>query len=208
MKKLLWMGSVALALGSYGCVASRQVHYYTLTSAPPSGQLPGPESPTVLVGHIAASQALQDSRIRYRAGSNEVGTYEYQRWTDPPSLLVRESLIHALRSTGRYRSVREADSSSDGDYLVRGRLTEFSELDRPGIQTRVSLDIEVSDRKTGKLLLTRFYTHDEPVTGKEVADVVRSIDLNLQQVLRDAVAGIDECVNGHSKSGKTSTNGQ
>jgi ABC-type uncharacterized transport system auxiliary subunit len=208
MKKLLWIGTVLVALVSYGCVASRQVHYYTLTSAPPSGQAPAPESPSILVGHIAASQALQDSRIRYRAGSNEVGTYEYQRWTDPPSLLVRESLIHALRSTGRYRSVREAGSSSDGDYLVRGRLTEFSEIDRPGIETRVSLDIEVNDRKTGKLLLTRFYTHDEPVAGKEMADVVRSIDLNLQQILRDVVAGIDECVSGRSRSGTTSITGR
>jgi hypothetical protein len=52
--------------------------------------------------------------------------------------------------------------------LVRGRLTEFSEIDRPGIETRVSMDIEVTDRKTGKLLLTRFYTRDEPVAGKEM----------------------------------------
>ncbi len=64
--------------------------------------------------------------------------------------------------------MREAGSSSDGNYLVRGRLTEFSEIDRPGIETRVSMDIEVTDRKTGKLLLTRFYTRDEPVAGKEM----------------------------------------
>ena len=80
-----------------------------------------PDGPTILVGLIATPESLQDGRIRYRAGANETGSYEYHRWTERPGAMVRDSLVRALRASGKYQRVLESSSSAMGDYLVRGK---------------------------------------------------------------------------------------
>ncbi len=131
---LLYPAAAALFLLASSC-APHRVQYYQLSAlAKPAA--PAETGPVVLVGRITTPQALQDGRIRYRDGLNTVGAYEYHRWTDPPGIMVKESLIHVLRTSGKYKSVQEAGSSTDGDFTVRGKLLEFSELDGNGIMTR------------------------------------------------------------------------
>lgn len=193
------IGSLAIAallLLTNACTPHR-VQYYQL-SANVKPAAPAETGPVLLVGRIATPQALQDGRIRYHAGANEVGAYEYHRWTDPPGMLVRESLIHVLRASGKFKSVQEAGSTAEGDYTVRGKLLEFSELDGNGISTRVSLDLELREVKTGRLVWNEVLTHDDPVKAKTVADVVQSLDRNLQVVLGDAASAIGSYVTAHA----------
>jgi len=142
------------------------------------------------VGRISTPEALEDGRIHYRSGAHEVGSYEYHRWTERPGVMVRDLLIETLRASGKYRQIQEAASAAAGDYLIRGKLYEFSEVDEPGIQSRVSLHLEVVDRKSGLVVWHHRYNRDEPVNGKTMKEVVASIDHNLQQVITDAASGI------------------
>ncbi len=186
---------VATLLFTSSCVPHRVQYYQLSTIVKPVA--PPETGPVILVGRIATPQALQDGRIRYREGLNEVGAYEYHRWTDPPGILVKDSLIQVLRATGKFKSVQEAASSADGDYAVRGKLLEFSELDGNGIATRVSLDLELREVKTGRLVWNQILTHDDPVQAKKVADVVQSLDRNLQAVLGEAASAISSYVAAH-----------
>lgn len=186
---------VALLLFTSSCLPHRVQYYQLSTIVKPVAPLE--TGPVILVGRIATPQALQDGRIRYREGPNEVGAYEYHRWTDPPGILVKDSLIQVLRATGKFKAVEEAASSASGDYSVRGRLLEFAELDGNGIATRVSLDLELREVKTGSLVWNQVLTHDEPVQAKKVADVVQSLDRNLQVVLGDAASAITSYVAAH-----------
>jgi ABC-type uncharacterized transport system auxiliary subunit len=187
---------VAALLLTGGC-APHRVQYYQMSAIPRQVAL-AETGPVVLVGRIATPLALQDGRIRYRAGLNEVGAYEYHRWTDPPGIMVRDSLIHVLRASGKFKSVQEADSSAEGDYSVRGKLLEFSELDGNGISTRVSLDLELREVKAGRMVWNQVLTHDDPVQAKNVSDVVQSLDRNLQVVLGDAASAIGSYVAAHT----------
>src|SRR5262249_32668763 len=119
------------------CAGSRPIHLYTLSQSEMPAPVMKPDGPVLLVGHIATPEALQDGRIRYPARRSEVGSYEYHRWTERPGVMVRDLLIADLRSSGKYRHVQESGSAAGGDYLVRGKLYDFSEVDEPGIQTRV-----------------------------------------------------------------------
>src|SRR6266481_6039998 len=151
-----------------------------------------PRSFIVLVGAIATPEALQDGRIRYRTGSNEAGAYEYHRWTERPGSMVRNSLLRALRGSGRYQRVLESTSSASGDYLVRGKLYEFGEVDRASILTRISLQVELVDKKTNRNVWDHLVEREEPVGSKNVTDVVQSLDRNLQQVVRETAVEIDK----------------
>lgn len=190
---------MGLLLVAVGC-APHRIEYYQLTTVV-KPVMPAEAGPVVVVGRIETSQALLDARLRYRDGLNELGAYEYHRWTDPPGVLVRDSLISTLRATGKYRSVQEIGSSTDSDYSVRGKLLEFWEIDRQaGITTRVSLDIQLRESRSGSLLWTQVLSHDEPVQGKKVSDVVQSLDRNLQVVLGDAVSVIGSHMTTHPPS--------
>jgi cholesterol transport system auxiliary component len=174
------------------CVSTRPVHYYALQTAPPPANQSKPDGLVLLVGNIATPEFLQDSRIRYRSGSNEVGAYEYHRWTERPGLMVREALMRALRDSGKYRRVLESGSSINGNYLLHGKLEEFDEVDQASIQTKISLRVELVDRKTNQIVWAYTAAREEPVSAKSVPEVVQSLERNLQHVVTDIAGELDK----------------
>ena len=188
----LLIGLIALlCIVSAACVGGRPIHYYAINPPAASAAAPKPDGPALLIGRIATPETLQDGRIRYRSGSNEVGAYEYHRWTERPAAMVQDLLLRMLRASGKYRQVQEASTAAVGDYLVRGKLYELEEIDSPSIGTRVSLRLELLDRKTGMVVWNHHYDRDEPVEGKTIQEVVLSLERNLQQVITIAVSGVD-----------------
>ena len=194
-KAIRAIAAVAL-LVTAGC-ATPKIQYYQLGALPVPPQSAG-AGPVLLVGRIGAAQALQDSRIRYREGANAVGAYERHRWTDPPGNMVKQSLIYALRASGKFGAVEESGNAAPAEYVVRGTLLEFAEVDGPeGIRTLVSLDLQLRDVKSGRAVWARVLTRNEPVDAKKVPEVVRSLDHNLHTVIGEAVEDIVAYVGAH-----------
>lgn len=183
--------AMAACLAGTGCVSTKPVHYYTLEAPAPPGNQANPNGLVLLVGAVETPEELQDGRIRYRTGSNEAGAYEYHRWIERPGSMVRAALIGALRDSGKYRYVLEAGSASSGDYLLQGTLGEFDEVDQSAIQTKISLYVELVDRKTNQVVWDRTVERTEPVSAKTVDDVVQSLNRNLQHVAAETAAAVD-----------------
>ena len=180
-----------LGIMGAGCVASRPVHYYAIQPPAMPGAPAKPDGLTLLVGAIATPEALQDGRIHYRTANDEAGAYDYHRWTERPASMIRLSLVRALRASGGYQRVLESSSAATGDYLVRGKLDEFGEVDGgASITTRISLQVELVDAKTNRNVWDQTVEREEPVSGKTVPEVVQSLDRNLQHVVTDAAAQI------------------
>lgn len=189
--RLSWGPAMAAALLCASCAPTRPVHYYTLAPLTVPSNQSKPDGATILVGIVTTPEFLQDARIRYRAGSNEAGSYEYHRWEERPGAMVRDALLYALRASGKYRHVLESSSSTSGDYLLRGKLYEFGEVDSPAIQTRIAVHLELIDRKTNRHVWDRAFERTEPSSGKDIKDVVASMDRNLQQIVNEAAGEID-----------------
>ena len=179
-----------VCLAAAACAPGKPIHYYALNRPVVADTVAKSDGPVLLVGRIETPETLEDGRIRYRAGSNEVGSYEYHRWNERPAAMVQQLLVETLRASGKYRHVQLVAPSVPGDFLIRGRLRDFSEVDDPGIRTRVSLQLELIDRKTGLVVWDRNFNRDEGVGGKAMKDVVASLDRNLQQVIAEAASGI------------------
>jgi ABC-type uncharacterized transport system auxiliary subunit len=62
---------------------------------------------------------------------------------------------------------------------------------------RVAFEVELRELKTGATVWTHYYTHDEPVSGKDVANVVAALDKNVQQGVKEVVAGLDQYFASH-----------
>ncbi len=185
------------ALGLGACGSGRPIRYYTveLPPAPPASATAYPI--TLLVGRIGAPEILQDDPIAYRSGPNEIGTYNYHHWAEPPVQMVKVVLIRQLRSSGRYESVTELGSSAQGEFVLQGRLYDFEEVDTGGTAALVTMEFELLDRKTAKIVWTHFYSRSEPVQGKEIADVVAALDHNLKQGVAEVSSGLDQYFSAH-----------
>ncbi len=179
------------------CGATRPAKYYELEAplAPAVASNPLPVS--LLVGHIAASHLYRDDRIVYATSGQELGTYQYQRWAEPPTEMIETMLVRALRASGQYRSVDRLSSSARGEYIVRGRLDVLEEVDKPALGARFAIELDLYHPKSGTTVWSQTYTHDEPVNEKQMAAIVEALNRNVQQGLAQLVANLGQYLATH-----------
>jgi ABC-type uncharacterized transport system auxiliary subunit len=147
---------------------------------------------SLLVSSISGPGIYQDTPIAYRIGTNEIGTYQFSRWAEPPVEMLKSKLIRVLDASGDYQSVASLGSASDGQFVVRGKLYDFEEVDSASIAGLVSMEFELYDRKSGKVVWSHFYSQSQPVQGKEISAVVTALDVNLDRGLKEVAAGLNQ----------------
>lgn len=183
-----------------GCGAARPSKYYQLTvpgDAAAAGQAADPAPVTLLVGNLLASHLYRQDRIVYSTGGEQMGTYEYQRWAEPPTEMVEQLLLRELRACGRYRAVYAQRSNTNGDFLLRGRLYDFKEVSGSAMKARVTVEFEMRDLKSGATVWTHYYQHDEAVDGKDVPAVVAALNKNVQRGVKEVLASLDQYFAAH-----------
>ena len=182
-----------------GCGAARPSKYYQLT-------LPGDMTPaarsdhyhvTLMLAPITASHLYREDHIVYTDNAQYMGMYQYQRWAEPPTEMIRDVLLRELRASDRFQGVYTWGSNVRGDYILRGHLYDFREIDRTTPIGRVTLELELHDARTGATVWTHFYTHDQPVAGKDVAAVVAALDHDVQQGIAEFSASLDQYFSAH-----------
>ena len=192
--------AVALAAGLLnGCGATRPSKYYQLTVPADAGAVEKPDAVpvTLLLGALTTSHLYREDRIVYGNGPEQLGTYEYQRWAEPPTEMIQEVLLRQLRASGRYRAVHYRRSNVRGDFALRGRLYDFKEVTGREMSTRVTLELEMRDLKNGATVWTHYYTYDEPTSGKDVPSVVAALDRNVQRGVKQIVESLDQYFASH-----------
>ncbi len=184
---------------SAGCGAGRPSKYYRLAMPhdPGAAKSIDPLPVTLLIGRLKASHLYREDRIVYTIKGEEMGTYEYQRWAEPPTEMIEEMLLLELRATGHYAGIYSVGSGTRGDYLLHGSLFDFKEVSGNGLQARVTLDLELRDTKSGATVWTHDYSHDEAVSGKEMSAVVAALDRNVQRGVSEIRASLDEYFAAH-----------
>lgn len=190
----LLCGSVLLT----GCAKAKPVHYYQITY--PASALASPNSldVAILVRNFLAPHLYREDLIVFSSSSEEMGTYQNQRWAEPPTEMLQNALVRGLRASGHFRSVLALRSDSQGDYIVTGRLYDFREMDAAdGVKAQLSFDMEMRELHTGKTVWTYAYNHDEPVSGKEVTALAAAMDKNVLRSVQEVQSSLDEYFRNH-----------
>jgi ABC-type uncharacterized transport system auxiliary subunit len=181
-----------------GCGASRPVTYYVLDTGPAPAASASPQFPiSISVSRLSTSSLYRDDRLVYGTGAVQLNTYEYERWASPPADMMQDLVIKALRSTGAYRSVGRINSSERADYIVRGHLYALDDVLASGLAARFSIQLELFDPKSRTTVWSGAYPHDEPVTGKAVADVIQAQDRNVNAGLTQLAGQISQFFTSH-----------
>jgi ABC-type uncharacterized transport system auxiliary subunit len=188
-------GVLALTLGGVagGCGGAHPMQYYQLTvpTEKPHAE-PNASGVSLALGPLVASHLYREDRIVYSAGTERMGTYEYQRWTEPPAEMIEEMLLRELRASGRYRDVSLQRSSSRADYVLHGRLYDFKEVAGEPLQARVTADFDLKDVKSGATVWSHYNNHDEAVGGKDVPAMVAALDRNVQRCVEEIKGSLDQ----------------
>src|SRR5580704_740139 len=189
------VSTLALAVSLVaGCGAARPSKYYQLTvpaDSPPatnSNVLPI----TLLIGRVTAPALYREDQIVYSSGGENMGTYEYQKWSEPPTEMIAEVMLRQFRASGRYHGVYTLRSDIHGDFLLHGHLYDFKEVGGNPLVARVTMELELREIKTSAVVWTHFYTHDELANGKDVGAVVAALNKNVQQGIAEFRASLDQ----------------
>jgi ABC-type uncharacterized transport system auxiliary subunit len=192
-KDLRILLALAITGSLAGCGATRPMQYYQLTvPADVHHAEINPSGVSLAVGPLVASHLYREDRIVFGSGTQQMGTYEFQRWTEPPAEMIEEVLLRELRASNRYREVFTQRSASHADYVLRGRLYDFKEVSGSPLQARVTVEFELRDTKSGATVWSHYYNHDEPVNGKDVPAMVAALDHNVQRGVEEIKASLEQ----------------
>jgi ABC-type uncharacterized transport system auxiliary subunit len=192
-QKIIWLAALAAGLLS-GCGAARPSKYYQLTlpgDAAPAAER-SPYAATLLLGPLRTSHLYREDHIVFSSTGQNMGTYSYQRWSEPPTEMLVNILLRDLRASGRYRAVDVLRSNSHGDFILYGHLYDFKEISSSPMMARLTIDLELRETKTGLTVWTHYYSHDEPVSGKDISAVVAALDRNAQRGMGEVKSSLDQ----------------
>jgi cholesterol transport system auxiliary component len=191
---------LACVLGSlFGCGGVPPMKYYQLATpdSPPVAPTTAVLPVTLVVAPLRAGPLYRDNRLVYATSNTELGTYEFERWAQPPALMIQGVLVRELRASGEFRAVETMGSGSRSNFVLRGNLYDFKEVSNGSVAARVTLDMDLRDTRTGAIVWTHYYTHDQPVTQKDVPSVVAALNQNVQQGVAEISSSLNEYFASH-----------
>jgi ABC-type uncharacterized transport system auxiliary subunit len=184
-------GWLAAAVLCTSCGGAHAVHYYTLQMPAPA-PVGDPRTNFVLgVQQFRAAEPLRDDRILYYESPTQLNFYQHHRWdTDPATMLA--ALVHReLQQTGVFAQVSLAPYLGNVDYILRGQVVSFSELDyQGGVKARVGLGLTLVHVPDHKVEWSAQRQVEKAVQDKGVPGVVNALNAATKQILDEMIPGI------------------
>ena len=179
------------AVFAVGCGSAPKTYFYTL-------QVPAAPAPTdprtnyVLgVEHFRAPRILRDDRIVYYESPTQLNFYEYHRWSSDPPTLLSEVTARALRQMQLFAEVRMLPSREPVDYVLKGRVYHFEEVDEgPSGKARVGLGLTLVRSRDHKSVWSAERQVEQPIQTKGVAGVVEALNSSTEGLLGEVLPGL------------------
>lgn len=174
---------ILLPLLLVACGAPR-TNNYTLSFNPMAGGSAALPKSQVGVAAPRASHLLRQDRIVYFTGDNQVNSYHYHRWAEPPVFMLQSLLIRQLRSAGLFDDIVPFRAQKGLDYVLQGRLLAMEEVDTAdAVRARFALELELVRQKDDHVVWTARQTCERPVATKAVPAVVEAMSSCVQESL-------------------------
>ena len=178
-------------LASAACGSVPKTNYYTLQLPPPPEGGDARTSYVLGVEHFQASAALRDDRIVYFETPTQLNYYQYQRWASDPAGMLEELAVRKLDRAGVFAEVRRLSSGAKADFILRGRVLNFGEVDEEaGVHGRVGLELNLVRASDGATAWSDTRLVERPAEGEGVAGVVRALSASSDQLMNELIPGL------------------
>jgi ABC-type uncharacterized transport system auxiliary subunit len=191
-KRTILLCSSLFLVSLAGCGTPKPIKYYQV-SFPTKSVIAGDAINTALIVRaFEAAPLYLDDKMVYGFDSPEMGTYEYERWAEPPVAILQTAVVRGLRSSGHFKGVYTMRADPDARFILSGQIYDFKEVDGPTIVARLTYEIRMRDRKTGATVWDHSYTYDEPATEKSVSAYVVAMDKNIHRSIEEVQSGLED----------------
>lgn len=180
---------IAFTLATAACAGKTpETRYYQLSSSvakAPAGRL------VIVLEPFETEAGYDDERIVYRTTPYRLDYYEYHRWSAPPGVMIGNFLAQALARSGTFRAVvREA--TEHAPIVVRGRVLAIEEVDTSKAHWlgRISLEIVVTDSRTGDALWIEQFEQTESLRTRTPEGLAQALSIAVARIATDAAPQI------------------
>jgi len=185
--------ALAALIAAAACGGSTpQVRYYQLAT-PPAQAAKSTGDKVLVVEALASDGAYDDERIVYRNNPYRLDYYNYHRWVATPGVLVGGYLEKALSRTGNFKAVLR-EQTADTSLVLGGRINAIEEVDRDPKHWvgRISLELTLTDPKTGDVVWAQPFEETEPLPVQNPEGLARAISIALDRIAQRAAPQIAE----------------
>ncbi|MFC1563118.1 hypothetical protein ACFL4Z_03610 [candidate division KSB1 bacterium] len=174
------------------CSSAPMTHYYYLDYG--ISHKDNNKYPYVLgIEEFNSDDIYNRDNIIFREIPYEIQYYIYKRWASYPKTLISEKVLEHLKASALFKSVRHYPDFYNIDYLLRGNIKKFDELDKTdGWYANFSLEIEFLDiHKDSTLFVLRT---DKMIKAKEknVLEIVIAMSKCVQETFNELTEKIDK----------------
>ncbi len=189
------MMSALLAVFVLGACSQPELpkdNFYRLQVSQPAGEGKALFSGGVEVERFVADGLTASRPIVYSDSDkpNQVRTYHYHMWTEPPVAMLRDQLVDYLRQAGIADRVVTPELRGNARYALIGKIKRLEKI--VGSRPRAVLELELGllEDKTGKLIFLDSYRVEQTATSGSVGDAVVALNQGLSEIFARFVADL------------------
>jgi ABC-type uncharacterized transport system auxiliary subunit len=198
MRRPLWVVLLLILAGCGQILPERSAQSYyrfddgTPTPAPRAQPLPH----AVVVQPLSSNAVGNAYGMVYSRARGERAFYQYNEWTDRPTLRVAQLLLQRLEARQAFVSIARLGSGVGGDVLVNVVVDDVVHdlSDGAGGVGRISVNVEVVDRKQRRMLGRRTFVETAPADAPNAAAGAAAINRSVTKFLDEASAWIESLV--------------
>jgi cholesterol transport system auxiliary component len=190
------LAPILLALGVAGCSSllrsdAPPVQVYTLRSGAVSSE--GAADPlqamavSMRVAHPLAGPGLGTARIVLLQPDHRMNVYAGSAWSADAPALIESLAVQALRTSGRWRSVEDAESPFPSDYLLQISIRRFDADYSAGTDAaptvHVTLDCTLGSEDGRRILASFVAAGSAAADANRLSEVVAAFQQATDQAL-------------------------
>ena len=138
-----------------------------------------------------AARPLDSTRIAVLPEGNIITSYQGARWSDSAPRLLRDRLLDAFRTDGRFAALSSDDAQLQADLELTGDLRAFQSEYVHGVPVVViRYDAQLVQRRSQKIMAARRFDIRQPVAGKEVPQVVTAFGQATDQLAAQVISWV------------------
>jgi ABC-type uncharacterized transport system auxiliary subunit len=168
----LWLIGAGLSLTLWSCASGPAPidHYYRIDAGVPDAPAAKKLEGNLQIDRLRADALTGERQLLYKetAGASEIHQHPYQRWSDPPAILLQAELISFLSAAAAADSVISATARVKPDYVVSGRIRDFERVLEPEVHAVVEIRLTVTNAESGEILVNHSYREERTAANASV----------------------------------------
>jgi len=169
---LLLVGAV-LSLTIWSCASGLAPidHYYQIDAGVPDAPLAKKLEGNLQVDRLRTDALMGERQLLYKktADAPEIRQHPYQRWSDPPAILLQTELISFLSAGAVADTVVSATARVKPDYVVSGRILNFERVLKPEVRAVVEIRLAVTRAAGEEILVNHSYREERAAENSTIA---------------------------------------